>query len=240
MRRRLIIKVIAFALIANGLFGLLLAWQTWQLTQNALGDIRAAVSRLDPVQSGLSGGLRNLGGLVGSAGGTLGGYAQSISQAQAAVDVSATTSSQLADGFEQISLLGQVVVFGMQPFGALGEPFGASAASLRELSGSLRQTSTALQASARDTGQIGQELARLRSQVDSLASNVEAASAGFQAQSGIAQLEQAQRLMINLLIMNAALSLLVGGAILLLLHESAPSVVRAPVEKPDSYAGVLE
>jgi hypothetical protein len=232
MRRRLIIKVIAFALMTNGLFGLLLAWQTWQLTQKALGDIRGAVVRLDPVQSGLSGGLRNLGGLVGSASGTLGGYAQSISQAQAAVDVSATTSSQLADGFEQIALLGQVAVFGAQPFGALSEPFGSSAASLRDLSGSLRQTSSALQASARDTGQIGQELARLRNQVDSLASNVEAASAGFQAQSGIAQLEQAEHLMVSLLVMNAAVSLLVGAAILLLLHESAGSLARLSAEMP--------
>ena len=231
MRRRLVIKLIGIALIANGVFGLLLAWQTWQLTQMALGELRVAVTRLDPVQTGLSSGLRNLGGLVGSASGTLGGYAQSISQAEAAVDVSATTASQLADGFEQIAQLGQVIVFGAQPFGALTDPFGSSAASLRELSGSLRQTSSALQASARDTGQIGQELARLRAQVDSLAGNVEAASAGFQAQRGIAQLEQAQRLMVSLLILNAAVSLLVGGAILLVLRELAAPFGAAPPGK---------
>jgi hypothetical protein len=224
MVRSLVIRLVALLLIANGVAGVVAVWVGWSVTTRLIEGFREVSTTVASQQAYLAETVHGVAIVVDDAGQATGGLSRSTTRARNAVADASRTANELAATFEQLSLATQVTLFGVRPLEVLAEPFDSNADDFRRLGGSLAETGDSLAENVRDVTRVGDDLRSIHSQLRAAAVQVESLQTATLIQQGIDGLELGSRLLLSVILFEAALSALTGVALLMMTwpHRSHP------------------
>jgi hypothetical protein len=228
MVRRLVVRLVAWLLIVNGIAGVMAVWAGWSTTSTLLDGLRQSSTLVTAQQARLVESARSIAVGVDDAAQATAGLSRSTTQVRNAVTDAARTATQLASTFDRLSQASQVTVFGVRPLEGLTEPFSTNAADFRRLGASLDQTGDSLNTNVQEMTRVSNDLKGIEGQVRIAAVEVEALQAAALVQQGLASLELGSRLLLGMIFFEATLSALTGLALLIMLGQPGTHASPAP------------
>jgi methyl-accepting chemotaxis protein len=214
--RLVAVRIIALLLILNAVAWAITGWMGWQLTRQLVADLRVASGAVAPEEERLGRGVQAVAVLVGDAAEATAGFTGSLQRARDAVMEGSQAAAELGDTFEQMGAIAQVVVFGVQPFGGLAGAFAESAANFERLATSLGEAGESLAMNAADMERVVADMRQARTRIEEVATTMQEIRPLAVVQRGIENLEMGTRLILAVVLVQAALSGLTGAALLLL------------------------
>jgi uncharacterized phage infection (PIP) family protein YhgE len=219
MVRRVVVRLVAWLLIVNGIAGVAAVWAGWSVTTGLLDGLRQSSTLVSAQQARLVASVRGVAVGVDDASEATAGLSRSTTQMRGAVNDATRTANQLASTFDRLSQASQVTVFGVRPLEGLAEPFSTNAADSRQLGVSLGQTADSLATNVQEMTRVSNDLKSIQGQVSTAAGEVEALPAASVIQQGLASLELASRLLLGMIFFEATLSALTGLALLMMVGQ---------------------
>jgi hypothetical protein len=216
MVRRVVVRLVAWLLIVNGIAGVAAVWAGWSMTTGLLDGLRQTSTLVTAQQTRLVASVRGVAVGVDDASEATAGLSRSTTQVRSAVNDATRTARQLASTFDTLSEASQVTVLGMRPLEGLTEPFRTNAADFRQLGVSLGQTADSLATNAQEMTRVSTDLKSIQGQVSAAAVEVEGLQAASLIQQGLASLELGSRLLLGMIFFEATLSALTGLALLMM------------------------
>jgi hypothetical protein len=229
MIRRLVVRVVAWLLIVNGIAGVAAVWAGWSTTATLLDSLRQSSTLVTDQQTRLVVAVRGISVGVDDASQATAGLSRSTTQVRNAMTDASRTATQLATTFDQLSQASQMAAFGVRPLEGLTEPFSTNAADFRRLGTALEQTGESLNTNVQEMMRVSNDLKGIEEQVRAAAGEVEAVQAAALLQQGVASLELGSRLLLGMIFFEATLSALTGLALLMVLGQNRPLSARETV-----------
>jgi hypothetical protein len=222
MVRRLVVWLVAWLLIVNGIAGVAAVWAGWSTTTALLDSLRQSSALVTDQQARLVASVRGVSVGVDDAAEATAGLSRSTTQVRNAMTDAARTATQLAATFDRLSQASQASAFGVRPLEGLTEPFSTNAADFRRLGATLDQTGDSLNTNVQEMMRVSNDLKAIEGQVSAAAGEVEAVQAAALLQQGVASLELGSRLLLGMIFFEASLSALTGLALLMVLGQHRP------------------
>src|SRR3954451_7141099 len=144
MIRSVVVRLVAYLLIVNGIAGVVAVWTGWSMTTALIDGLRQSSLLVSDQQARLVTSVRGVTVGVDDAAEATVGLSRSTTQVRNAVNDATQTATQLAATFDRLSQASQVTVFGVRPLEGLTEPFSTNAANFRQLGSSLNATADSL------------------------------------------------------------------------------------------------
>jgi len=217
MIRSVVVRLVAYLLIVNGIAGVVAVWTGWSMTTALIDGLRQSSLLVSDQQARLVTSVRGVTVGVDDAAEATVGLSRSTTQVRNAVNDATQTATQLAATFDQLSQASRVTVFGVRPLEGLTAPFSANAADFRQLSVSLGLTADSLTGNAQEMARVSTDLKSIQGQVSSAAGDIEALQSASLLQQGIASLDIGSRLLLGMIFFEATLSALTGLALLMVI-----------------------
>lgn len=236
MVRRLVIRLVAWLLIVNGIAGVVTAVVGWSVATALFDELRQSSTLVSAQQARLVTSVRGVAIGVDDASQATAGLSRSTTQVRNAVSDTTRTANQLATTFDQLSQASQVTVFGVRPLEGLVESFRSNAADFRQLSASLSQTSDSLAANVQEMTRVSNDLRSIQGQVSSTATDVEALPSASLLEQALGSLALGSRLLLGMVFFEATLSALTGLALLLVIGHPHLHVPVRPARDAQAVA----
>jgi hypothetical protein len=236
MIRRVVVRLVAWLLILNGIAGIVAVGVGWRTTVGLFDSLHQSSALVSGQQASLVTSIRGVAVGVDDASQATAGVSRSTTQVRSAVNDATRTADQLAATFDQLSRSSQVTLFGVRPLEGLIQSFQQNSADFRQLSVALGQTADSLAANAQEMTRVSEDLQGIQGQVSTTATEIEALQSAELIQQGLAGLELGSRLLLGLLFFEATLSALTGFALLMVIghpHLHRPALLAILGAKED-------